>query len=265
MTICKWLSILIFVISTSAFAVTGNSRTRLPEPNALQGEISSSLGRGFDYYADYFSTLGLSMSYKMSGSWVLKGEAEYRHVFTEFEERHTDSFEDTVVGIANSSFYRDSESGFNIDGGLKLRLPTSETSRRAGTRFVTGLGVNLSMPIGRARIVQSTSYSYYNQQFDTADEAGLEPNPIHAVGLGLGVSLQLTSWLTWSVGGQLHTIWDLESDRDRIEGFSSSLDAEIDRIWSISLAIQTRNKILSNNSLFDDDTTLISLGLAAKI
>jgi len=242
-------------------------RTSIPiqRLSPVQGEISSSLNRGFDEYADYFTTLGASLSYRMTNTLIFRGEAEYQHTFTEYEERHTDSMEDTVFSISSPTVYRHYESGFNMDGGVKLRLPTSKVSRRTGLRFASGAGLNLSFPIGRAKLIQSNSYTYYNQQYDTADVAGLEPNPIHGVGVGLGLSLQLTHWLTWSVGGHLHTLWDLEGDRDQIEIFASSLELQIDQIWSFSMGIQSTNKILSNNSLFDEDTTVLSIGLAAKI
>lgn len=150
---------------------------------------------------------------------------------------------------------------FNVMSRISYLAPASEASRNSSSYgFLIGT-MNAVSSFGRFTLILSPSVFLSYHEYETADVFGFTPNSPLAVRGAATLRAQIIRDVSMTLTGFLHNFWDYESRSKLIQGVSSNLIYQVNTDLSVNAFVSYRDRIVTNNSLFDDDTVQTGFGI----
>ncbi len=270
----KLLSIFCFfsivLLSTFGFAQTdpndptspnyrGKSKTYQKKYFASFG---ATVGQGFDEFSEAFGVYSFSGSYALDKSSIttnieysnpLDGDtadvAPWRFEDVEFVW-NAPSLKPIILGGKTVTF----------SPRVIYRAPVSDTARNAfsyGTLIGTLIG---SLSEGRFTFIVSPSINLSYHEFDTANKAGTIKNIPLAGSIAATVRVTLVKNLFLTGSAFFYNGWDYDFNQIPVNGASSNIYYQVNPKLGLTAYVSWRDRVLTNNSLFDDETSNMGLG-----
>lgn len=235
-------------------------RGRSQSPWSARFDLSGS--RGSDEL-DYYTVSGsatISYSPRPWHSAYLAG-GFLRPTANEVENTHRYGATDTTAGysIRRLGHFRN---GIEIDGDLNLTFPTSTISNRASLQALLAPSLAVTYPLYRrtlfARSRHEVAYGFY--RFETADDAGYHYNSpwMFTNGLGLGIRFQKTTSL---LDYDFTHLIDYAGTRINVQTLRASFNVAFTGRASVAAFARWRDRVVTDNAVFDTDTRVIGLSL----
>ncbi len=152
------------------------------------------------------------------------------------------------------------QNGIEADGDFKITLPTSTISNRASLQALVGPALSVRYPLYKqklyARTAHEAAYGFY--RYETADEAGYRYNSpwMFTNGVGLGLRIYKT---TTAVDYDFTHLIDYADTRINVQTLRVSLGVAVTGQASVAAYARWRDRVVTDNALFDTDTRVIGL------
>lgn len=148
----------------------------------------------------------------------------------------------------------------NVLSRLSYLAPVSGTSRNTSSYGMVIGTLNAIASKGRFTFIASPSLLLSYHQYETADVFGYSPNsPVSARMTGT-IRGQVSRGLSATVSGFIMNSWDYNGTGRLIQGVSSNLIYQVNKDFSVLAFASWRDRVITTNSLFDDDTVQTGLG-----
>lgn len=235
---------------------------RPPQDSGWSGFIRTGMSRNQDEFSDAFSATSLSISRPLEKNRTFSFSTSYNQpVTTDQDVVRRYGFGDVDLGIGYENLYSFSDVG-QLAGNLSFTLPTSRASRYASMRGAVtgGLSTSWKLP-SNFSLSSNHSLTAYSYKYDTADADGNTYNSpfglTNTVGAGWGYKQ-----LRLNAGAGLYYTQNFAGTDITVQSFTSSVAYTFAANITTALGFSWRDRILTNNSLFDDDTTVTSFSVS---
>lgn len=228
--------------------------------------VGASAGRGFDEFSESYGFYSFSGSYAFGKSSVtlnadyshpLDGDTDDTRVWRMSDLEvvwNAPAFKPLTVGVKNIS----------LVPRLTYRIPNSETSRYAGS-YGSVVGNLISvLNMGRFSFILSPRLTLSYHEFETADAAGFTKNSPVSVALVGTVRATVIKNLYLSGTVFAHQGWTYDLSTVPVTGMSSNIYYQATPTMGLTAFVSWRDRVYSNNSLFDDETSSMGLGVIAS-
>jgi len=229
--------------------------------------VSTSYGQGLDEFAKGFTYSSASMSYSFGEDDRYVSNIGLSHLYkiSKYEDpnKPNSQLEDIELGVTDTKLFELPKQGFKISTSLGATLPTSLTSQKATMRGALDIGVRFSQKFRYGSLSQGNTLILYNHEYKTADEFGSRYNSQYVLVNSLGYNLPFLKKLSWNIGAKLATVRNYNAKVINVQTYSSGFSYNFIDSYVLSVSYRTKDRIITNNSLFDDDNTMYMLGLSA--
>lgn len=226
--------------------------------------------RGVDEYADTWSSVNeLRLSYRLSSASALgfglgyetliyeKGGELFKNVDSDPERFGLTDFD---VSYTRPKVWSDKYNRLVWSTGLSI--PTSRSSQR--NSLLTEVSSSLAMryqPNSKVIITPSVGAYYRQFRYDTANAMGLQPNSPFGTFAGLAGSYVFNRFLIGSVSYSQTLRYDFFEDWRTVQSASARLIVNATDTLNVSLGYNWRDRIITNEPLFDDDRSIYIIGV----
>ena len=230
-----------------------------PEERGWGGSIRTGLSKSQDEYSEFFSSTSFSLSRGLRNGKSLSISTSYAQPVSDDRDKvQRFGMGDLNVTLGFDEIFRFNESG-SMAGSLGVTAPTSRASRNSSMNGAVNGSVSTSWKLPKAiRFSTSHSLTLYSYQYDTASERGGPYNS--PFGTSNGISLG------WGANGfrlrgsySLYYTKNYANTEIWVQSVGTSVSYSVTKSISAALGFSWRDRIITNNSLFDDDTTVTSL------
>ena len=243
----------------------------MPSMAASTSKISTSMSlgyaQGFDEFSHGYQTGSLSISYDLSKDYVLSSGIGYEYRISEYEDNTDPAFQlnSTTIWLRNENFVETTNpNDIKVSAGVALVAPTSRaaqlSSLRAGiigeinpSKNVLKYNLNLSM-INRLYL--------YNHEFETSDKFGYVYNSQMNFMNGILVIFQAKPGLHFTVSGLLVNSVQYSGARFSTQIYEATISYKFNKKVSVSASGTTKDRLVSDNDLLDDDNSQFGVGLS---
>ncbi|MBT4760997.1 MAG: hypothetical protein HOO06_04800 [Bdellovibrionaceae bacterium] len=228
------------------------------------GSVNWSLSKNNDYYSDYFTDINPNLSYEVSERLSLSISSSYSQPVSQYDDkvkRH--QLGDTSISMSGPIEFKDYTS-VKVSASLGLGIPTSKASNFASKRFDLSTGLSLETSISNFDVSTSHELSYSNFKYETSDATGSTYNAPFGLSNSLSISKKIGAFGISQSLALYHTK-NFANSTININIFNTSVSYTVSEKISASLSFNRKDRILTNNSYFDDDNTTISMALNIKI
>lgn len=233
--------------------------------------LSTSAGRGIDEYADtWSSSTALDMSYSLNKSSAIGLSVGYDTILISydgdlFNNKANDprqyGLSDVELSYSLPNVWSDKYNRLVVNTALSL--PASTTSQRAGMVADLSIGTALRYrPFSRLIITPQVGIYARSYRYETADARGFLPNSPYGASYGLAASFIFLPWLTSSAAYSQVQRFDYYEDWRTIQSASVQVSAAVADTMTAFAGYRWRDRTISNDSLFDDDKSLIFTGVS---
>lgn len=257
-TILVTLCLMVWPQISAAYSSSSLETRPAASPWSAQLNLSGSRGSDeLDYY-NFGGSATIGYSYRPWHS-IYASAGFNRPSVNEVENPHRYGATDSTLGYAIRRLIH-LRNGIEADGDLELTLPTSTISSRASMQAMIAPSLSVRYPLYRqsvfARSSHEIAYSFY--RFETADEAGYRYNSpwMFTNGLGLGLRIYKT---TTAVDYDFTHLIGYADTRINVQTLRVSMGVAITGRASVSAYARWRDRIVTDNALFDTDTRVIGL------
>lgn len=230
-----------------------------PAERGWSGSVRTGMSKNQDEYSEYFSSTSFSLSRGLRNGKSLSISTSYSQPVSDDRDKvQRFGMGDIDISMGFDELYRFNESG-SMAGSLGFVAPASRASRNASMNGAISGSLSTSWKLPAAiRFSTSHGLTLYSYQYDTADKDGYTYNS--PFGTSNGVSLG------WGKNGfrlsgsySLYYTQNFAKTDIWVQSLASSVSYSLTKSISLALGFSWRDRILTNNSLFDDDTTVTSL------
>lgn len=224
--------------------------------------VLAQAGRAMQEFSEAYAYYEASATYLLDeGSLTLS--AGYSHP-TDFDTANRDPWEWSDPSITYSSpvIYKFAvgESQFNVNSRVSYLAPVSGTSRNARSYGMMLGTLNAITSYGRFTFIASPTLFLGYHQYETADVFGYVRNSPVSLRLMGTVRAQIWKGLSGTFSGFVMNSWDYSADSRATQGVSSNIIYQVNNKFSVMAYASWRDRVITNNSLFDDDTVQTGLG-----
>ncbi len=264
---------MVLSVGSSAFAkaesdsqISHVSKTNTIKKLKLNASLSVSAMRGFDEFSEesayYAGVVGVDVNENLRADMSIG----YSHPF-DFNASRTDRWEieDVLLRLSRSSVWENDSKSQNISLIGSMSLPTSGTSRDASLYSQVSVTARYVLNYKKLSFVAAPTIVGALHEFDTADESGFRKNSPLGISLGGSVRYGVTSKLGLVFGASMYSMFDYGFNNRNIQAVSGAVEYLVNKRVSLSLSSRWRSRVITNNSLFDDDASLVALGLIYNI
>ncbi len=229
----------------------------------FSGSAGISFGTGFDEFSESFGIYNFSGNYALGASSITIN-AEYAHPLDgDAENERRWEFEDLDI-VWNAPAFKPVEiSGqkINLVPRLNYRAPISGTSQDASTYgTITGTLIG-STNVGRFTFILSPRLALSHFEFETADQDGFVKNvPVAAIMVG-AIRMTVIKNLFLTTSAFYYGGWDYDGNSVPVNGVSGNLYYQLNPKVGLTAFAGWRDRVFSNNSLFDSETSSMGLGV----
>lgn len=232
---------------------------------------SQTFARGMDEFEDtYLSITSLDLSYRVNSWSALVLSGGYNTVALNHDGELFNNYEanpdlygltDFSAGYSIPGVWRNDNSSINYFGAITF--PTSQTSQNA-----TMIGSISNSFIYRYRpnskLILSASASAVVSHFrrDDADVFGTQVNSPFGISYAIGSSYRFFNWLIGSLSYSQFQRLDYDENWDTIQTAVASLNFNVTPQVGLSTGYRYRDRIITNDEMFDDDKSLAFIGVS---
>ena len=224
------------------------------------GFVSTGYSRNRDQFSDGFYRTSFQLSYDLKPGRQVYANIAYLRPDSRYEDDVLRfGFSDLSVGLTQAAFkWKLSEKrAINCLAFFEGSAPTSDRSRRASLLGLATAGLAMNTMVSKKLILTSShSFSYGLYQFDTSNQLGTQYNAPYFVGNGLSAIVRLTNQLNWINGYSFTYLENFNGTVIKINGLSSTLSYIYTPKISFGTFARWRDRLVTNNQLFDDDTVV---------
>lgn len=233
--------------------------------------VSQSFSRGIDEFDDaLISNTALNYSYRINkkSALVLYGEFDtiaYRQDGELFNNEDADKrrfgLSDLILGYSRPNIWKGKKQNINYFG--RIALPTSFTAQDATTiASVRNSFVYRYRPTGKLILLARALMDVNAHELDTADEFGFVVNSPFAVGWTAGASYRILSQLIAVANYSNYYRLNYNDDWDTIQTISFSMNYNVTAVAALFAGYTYRDRVVTNDDLFDDDRGLYFTGVS---
>ncbi|MFN7455674.1 MAG: hypothetical protein ACK5RO_13580 [Pseudobdellovibrionaceae bacterium] len=236
-------------IEESSSSLRASAYTLYSRPLKKEKDAASFSGIELAYALEDSKTSSSSLSLAM----------DYTHVWAKYKDETNSYIEDLELRglISRSSFPR----GAKISTEASVGLPANEADKNAGFRGSAALKVAYSTTIMNQKASASLEPIFYSYRFDAANAAGTEYNKKWSIELRGNLTSQLLEKLSWRNQLSFFQYQNTINRNYQIYSASSTLALAWNKTVTTTLGMATRDRVISERQVLDDDTTSYRLGL----
>ena len=243
--------------------VGNKAKIKRPKWNA---SVSSTAFRSQDEAAEtglyYDAVVGYYFNKKMRGD-VTMG---YSHT-ADFDAENPDQweFEDISLRLLLPNVWRSKNNKWSSTLINRFDLPTSGTSSNAGQygRIRSTLQTVTRWNKFTFAIIPTVGLSWH--EFETTDRDGFVRNSPLSTSLSASARYAITRKLGFVAAAGYTTLFDYELETRNIQVLSGSLQYLVNKKIFTALGFRWRDRVVTNNSLFDDDANLLTFSIGYTI
>lgn len=258
------------VVAQSTTTVSGSSTSNKNsvkiKKSKYTASISASAVRGLDEFSEESAAYEGSVGMKINKDWSAGLTVGYSHPF-DFDAERTDRWEleDVELSASRVSIWKSDSKKGNLSLGALILLPTSGTSSDSGMYSKVSVWTSYTHKVGRFTFGVTPQLVGAYHQFETTSESGFIKNSPLAVALGTSVGFKISKKWSLGAGAKVYSYFDYDFNNKNLQIFSGSLGYKATKKISLSLATAWRSRVITNNSLFDDDASSVSFTLTYSI
>ncbi len=229
----------------------------------FSGSAGMSFGTGFNVLSESFGNYNFSGNYSLGKSSITLN-AEYNHPL----DGNTDDirqwqFEDLEVVWNAPSLNPVTIKGqvINFAPRLSYRAPVSQTSQYSSTYGALTQTLIASTNLGRFTFIFSPRVTLSYHQFETADKDGFTKNIPFAAILAGAIRATVIKNVYLTVSGFYYNGWDYDSNSVPVNGASGNIYYQVNPKLGLTAFAGWRDRVFTNNALFDSQTSSMGLGV----
>lgn len=209
------------------------------------------------------------MYYAVTGTYLLdKGSLTFTADYSHPLDLDTPDKDPWELGDPSVTYNSPSLFGFkflgqdvNVVSRVSYLAPVSSTSQDTSSYGMLVGTLNAVASTGRFTFIASPSLLLSYHGYETADEFGFSPNYPVMARLGGTVRAQIWKNLSATATGYMQNAWAYQGQSILIQGMSSNLIYQVRPDTTLLAFVSWRDRMVTTNSLFDDDTVQTGLGL----
>lgn len=229
----------------------------------FSGSAGISFGTGFDEFSESFGVYNFSGNYAL-GTSSITVNAEYSHPLDgDTENARRWAFEDLDI-VWNAPALKPLEvrgQKINLVPRINYRAPISTTSIDASSYGAITTTLIGSTNMGRFTFILSPRLTFSHFGFETADKNGFEKNVPFAATMVGAIRMTVLKNLFLTTSAFYYSGWDYSSNSVPISGASGNIYYQLNQKVGLTAFAGWRDRVFTNNSLFDDDTSNMGLGV----
>lgn len=201
----------------------------------------------------YDALVGFKVSEKARGSISMS----YSHP-TDLDAERPDrwEWEDLSLRLIRPSLWVSSSKKDRVNFYGTLRLPTSGTSQDASLYSSLSLRAQYTHSFRKFIFSLSPTLVLAYHEYETADKIGFIKNSPLGLNLGASLRYQATSKLGANLSTSLYEYVDYDFNDYAVQTVAVSTDYALTSKTYLSAGIRWRDRVVTNNSLFDEDAVL---------
>jgi len=252
------------LLAQGASALKQDELLGIKSDQRWHGSLSLSSAKNQDQFSNGFMTSRAQLSYDLLSDTEFYADLIYRRPYTNVEEDVRQyGFDDFTLGFSKTLFTNQYENGvsFSTSGFLEGTLPTAETSRKASLYGATSLGA-ITNTVWK-RIIFSTSHGFTLNfyEYETSDTFGSSYNDAYMINNGASLTWRITNQINWTNAYTLYYLKNYANTENYIQAYANSLSYIVDHNFTVSAFFSWKDRIKTNNALFDDDNTYLGAGI----
>lgn len=243
--------------------VGNKAKVKRPKYNA---SISASAFRGLDEFAEegayYEGVIGTYLNKNLRGD-VTVG---YSHPL-DLDAERTDRWEleDVTLRLLRPSIWKSDSKAQNLSLIGAMRLPTSGTSQDSGLYSSAAVTAQYTYRLKRFTFAAAPRLGLSLHEFETTDEAGFLKNSPVSLGVGGSVRYGITSKLGVVAAARITNLWDYDFNSRNVQTVAGSVQYAVNKKVFLVLSGRWRDRVITNNSLFDDDASSVALTMVYSL
>ncbi len=249
------------IVFSSPKGTNKTAKTSIEKKSKLQLAVATGYIQGLDQFDQPLSKIRFIADYKLNSKWYLFFTTEYISPLDGIYEDERNIYGIKDLHLGGNYKYPKFSKFLQLDTEMGIVIPTSNVSRVASLQIAAWGSVRLAVQLNKPLQLFMVNDVQLNQyEFDTAGRKGHRfNNPsifTHRVGGAFSydkIRLELSyaySWLN-SFGGKTIEVNRLGVDINYI----------ISKQFSIYSGYTSKDRILTDNALFDDDNSQIFAGV----
>jgi hypothetical protein len=243
----------------AATSVVQGHRTHKQNFSRWSSSAQFAVQRNRDYYSDAYSSLSVGLAYQYSNFLNFYGTTGYAQPISDnYDKVRYYGVSDIDLGFNTAPFYKNKHN-FTLAATSGITLPTSELSQRSSliTSWSGGL---ITSTLLQNNFRFSTSHiailNWYRYQ--TSDEAGFSYNAPYAFSNNATLSWSYQRVYTSASLGWAY-VKNYAGTGSNIESLRAGLGLRMGAATSAEIYGRWADRMLTNNAMFDDDTTTFGL------
>lgn len=226
--------------------------------------------RGLDEFADTWSSVNeLSLSYRLDSKSALGLNIGYETVLYEKggalfdnEDRDPGRFGVTDLDISYTRPKVWSDKYNRLVWSSTISFPSSRASQRNSLVIEGSSSLALRYQPNAKIIITPSLGAYYRQfRFDTSNAFGTQPNSPFGSFLGLSGSYIINKYLIGSASYSQTLRYDFFADWRVIQSAVAQLTVNATDTLNLSAGYRWRDRMITNEPLFDDDRSIYYIGV----
>lgn len=207
-----------------------------------------------------------SLGYTFEKNWYVSTTFEMNHTITKYDDPDTQfTFGDTEVDVGNSHIAESSDHTWRLFGNGVFIAPTSKVSQKTGMRGLYGLNVGLLKLFGPFMASFSNQFAVSDYRYETADIGGTQYNEIYSNWSKLNLTYRfLPSWALEN-RNSIYVYRNYAGNTRSVYRVSGGVSYMINANWSAVGRVQFKDRVVTNNSFFNDDNITASLAVMISI
>lgn len=221
--------------------------------------LSTFAGRSFDEFAETGIFYSGTVGFRVGKKWSSDVTVDYSHPLDLDAERPDRwELEDITLRAVRPNIWKSKSKRAYSSLQLALSLPTSGTSQDSSLQASFSASAPTAIRANKFTFILTPTLVVARHRFDTADVFGFEKNsPIGAAASG-AVRYSITRKLAVLGSASIYTFWDYDGRNKNIQTLRASAQYAISKHWFGTFGYRWRDRVVTNNSVFDDDATLMS-------
>jgi len=243
--------------------VGNSSKVKVPKYNAT---LSATAFQSVDTDDEFATEPGASYELLVGRYFNknLRGDVTvgYSHPFDLDAERPDRwELEDITLRLLKPSVWKSDSKDQNLALIGSLRLPTSGTSQDASLFSQVRITAQYTYRHKKWTLSATPALSLAWHEFETEDEAGFLKNSPVGVTLGGAARYSITRKLGFVGSASVANLFDYDLNSRTVQTVAGSLQYLVNRKTFVALTARWRDRVLTNNSLFDDNASIVALSV----
>lgn len=234
-----------------------------------EGFFSNLLMEGRRSFGENGRTSGTfdgSLGYTFEKNWYASTTFEMNHLVTKYEDADNHfAFGDTEIDVGSNNIAESSDHSLKAYFNGLFIAPTSKTSQKTSLRGTYGLNVGLLERFGPFIASLSNQFSVSDYRYETADIGGTQYNEIYSSWTKLNLTYRFLPDWAFENRNSIYVYRNFAGNTRSVYRVSGGISYTINSTWSAVGRVQFKDRVVTNNSFFNDDNVTASLAVMISI